>query len=102
MRFAGSLHDALNRLAHLVAGPVEGAERAIADGAVRTDEVARGQDARAPGLRRLRVAIEEPGKARRYRLGERARDAGALADVRSEEHTSELQSRFDLVCRLLL
>src|SRR5690349_24037236 len=26
----------------------------------------------------------------------------ALADVRSEEHTSELQSRRDLVCRLLL
>src|SRR5699024_11685437 len=25
-----------------------------------------------------------------------------LKDVRSEEHTSELQSRFDLVCRLLL
>src|SRR5438067_4454990 len=25
-----------------------------------------------------------------------------LADERSEEHTSELQSRFDLVCRLLL
>src|SRR5437868_12214346 len=24
------------------------------------------------------------------------------ADYRSEEHTSELQSRFDLVCRLLL
>src|SRR5699024_12771537 len=24
-----------------------------------------------------------------------------LLDVRSEEHTSELQSRFDLVCRLL-
>src|SRR5438067_9707528 len=24
------------------------------------------------------------------------------ADIRSEEHTSELQSRFDLVCRLLL
>src|SRR5699024_11252181 len=28
-------------------------------------------------------------------------DRGA-ADARSEEHTSELQSRFDLVCRLLL
>src|SRR5699024_11720474 len=33
--------------------------------------------------------------------------SGAVADVvsivtRSEEHTSELQSRFDLVCRLLL
>src|SRR5699024_6687888 len=26
----------------------------------------------------------------------------AWADLRSEEHTSELQSRFDLVCRLLL
>src|SRR5699024_11892304 len=25
-----------------------------------------------------------------------------VKDVRSEEHTSELQSRFDLVCRLLL
>src|SRR5437868_11498998 len=25
-----------------------------------------------------------------------------LRDLRSEEHTSELQSRFDLVCRLLL
>src|SRR5438067_3810983 len=25
-----------------------------------------------------------------------------LPDARSEEHTSELQSRFDLVCRLLL
>src|SRR5207247_8032993 len=27
---------------------------------------------------------------------------GALAQYRSEEHTSELQSRVDLVCRLLL
>src|SRR5207249_9447732 len=27
---------------------------------------------------------------------------GAAPDDRSEEHTSELQSRFDLVCRLLL
>src|SRR5699024_11313773 len=37
-----------------------------------------------------------------------ARQAGAYLDplpllgARSEEHTSELQSRFDLVCRLLL
>src|SRR2546422_6416097 len=29
-------------------------------------------------------------------------DASAWADVRSEEHTSELQSRLHLVCRLLL
>src|SRR5699024_12123394 len=27
---------------------------------------------------------------------------GGLSFIRSEEHTSELQSRFDLVCRLLL
>src|SRR5699024_11557705 len=29
-------------------------------------------------------------------------EANYLLKVRSEEHTSELQSRFDLVCRLLL
>src|SRR5207249_282522 len=28
--------------------------------------------------------------------------AGKITAIRSEEHTSELQSRFDLVCRLLL
>src|SRR5699024_11376255 len=28
--------------------------------------------------------------------------SGSITSVRSEEHTSELQSRFDLVCRLLL
>src|SRR5207249_9066013 len=30
------------------------------------------------------------------------RAIGVAIDARSEEHTSELQSRFDLVCRLLL
>src|SRR3989338_4312571 len=29
-------------------------------------------------------------------------DAGSLYKIRSEEHTSELQSQFHLVCRLLL
>src|SRR5699024_12127302 len=32
----------------------------------------------------------------------RAAPGGTVAEQRSEEHTSELQSRFDLVCRLLL
>src|SRR5437868_7702114 len=32
----------------------------------------------------------------------RPEDAVAIDVARSEEHTSELQSRFDLVCRLLL
>src|SRR5699024_12821783 len=35
------------------------------------------------------------------KIHERAKDDGARGN-RSEEHTSELQSRFDLVCRLLL
>src|SRR5437868_10703708 len=38
-------------------------------------------------------------------MGARARRPAAAAGrraLRSEEHTSELQSRFDLVCRLLL
>src|SRR5438067_6272142 len=36
--------------------------------------------------------------------GEGFKDLGGLAELnrRSEEHTCELQSRFDLVCRLLL
>src|SRR5699024_11988441 len=29
-------------------------------------------------------------------------DTADITNIRSEEHTSELQSRFDLVCRLLL
>src|SRR5438067_6753103 len=34
--------------------------------------------------------------------GQLGRRRHAVARLRSEEHTSELQSRFDLVCRLLL
>src|SRR4051812_49853860 len=37
----------------------------------------------------------------RHRAGEGAM-ARALAELRSEEHTSELQSHVNLVCRLLL
>src|SRR5687768_18172713 len=36
------------------------------------------------------------------RRGRGRRDARDLLDERSEEHTSELQSRLHLVCRLLL
>src|SRR5689334_24743677 len=39
-----------------------------------------------------------PGDRRQERLAQRA----GLAAGRSEEHTSELQSQFHLVCRLLL
>src|SRR2546428_986712 len=34
--------------------------------------------------------------------GSRVDDARCAHEIRSEEHTSELQSRSDLVCRLLL
>src|SRR5260221_9332912 len=46
-----------------------------------------------------------PRTARRQRLPRRSakrRGPAARADRRSEEHTSELQSHSDLVCRLLL
>src|SRR5699024_12151446 len=36
------------------------------------------------------------------RLNDLLKVCGGLTDKRSEEHTSELQSRFDIVCRLLL
>src|SRR5439155_24262821 len=54
-------------------------------------------------LRRGRVAT---GRARRPRCARRGpappRRADDALDLRSEEHTSELQSRGHLVCRLLL
>src|SRR5699024_11926656 len=48
--------------------------------------------------------VSKPGK-RTIKASEKivaADDEIPHEDVRSEEHTSELQSRFDLVCRLLL
>src|SRR3712207_7065964 len=55
-----------------------------------------GRAARRPGAR------DRPARLRdRDRDVLRARDGGLL-DLRSEEHTSELQSRQYLVCRLLL
>src|SRR5438067_11186213 len=60
----------------------------------------------------LRVSEIEPaqalkGEERQHRTPARLpllsfERLGRLDTMRSEEHTSELQSRFDLVCRLLL
>src|SRR2546421_7879950 len=84
---------------------------------------AESRDRPGPGPRRRRGASRAPHAARHARrsggdggVPAGARDAGAvrraragidlgleaLAVLRSEEHTSELQSRSDLVCRLLL
>src|SRR5437868_9884366 len=61
-----------------------------------------------PILCRPREAAGRHHDHRRRRSGEAARacqhrgSRGHALAQRSEEHTSELQSRFDLVCRLLL
>src|SRR5947209_20620079 len=55
---------------------------------------------RSPGL----TGLTPPAAARlhRHRSERRARSPGIHRAARSEEHTSELQSRQYLVCRLLL
>src|SRR5436305_10758028 len=50
---------------------------------------------RSSDLRQVQVFLNPPGRELRSR-------ASCLTDARSEEHTSELQSRPHLVCRLLL
>src|SRR5207249_8718338 len=50
-----------------------------------------------PGARQRPTVLGDPDPARRDQTGRDPAGGG-----RSEEHTSELQSRFDLVCRLLL
>src|SRR5207249_6232247 len=49
------------------------------------------------------IIIVPWGVAHMPEIAEEFQKAGfRLGETRSEEHTSELQSRFDLVCRLLL
>src|SRR5260221_8771818 len=51
---------------------------------------------------RLERSQEGPGAGQGKEAARRRRADAAKADHRSEEHTSELQSHSDLVCRLLL
>src|SRR5438034_2877768 len=53
-------------------------------------------------VKRTRGAEIGPGALELDVLPDDPYDVGGLADLRSEEHTSELQSHSDLVCRLLL
>src|SRR3989449_8056846 len=71
-----SLHDALPILESLKITPKAALSRAIS------------------GIRQSTLIINLPGSVKGVRE--------CLAAVRSEEHTSELQSRLHLVCRLLL
>src|SRR5699024_11330469 len=62
-------------------------------------------------LSNLRVMLQRHPKAKDLKFNEFSQEVtlkgvpvtdSFLIDLRSEEHTSELQSRFDIVCRLLL
>src|SRR6266496_5344012 len=72
--------------------PRASVEMTTAASAVRTGTAVRPR----PGSNAIRTPVTSEG-----RPPLRAR-APAIAPGRSEEHTSELQSRRDLVCRLLL
>src|SRR5438067_9019878 len=62
------------------------------------------QDPEAPGgaLLTLELSPVLDAVSRRHRRRLRDVRPDVVDHARSEEHTSELQSRFDLVCRLLL
>src|SRR5699024_11302172 len=61
---------------------------------------------RVPAIRWQPAYLIKPGRKmwKRQRPGTSATSPALVSRhrLRSEEHTSELQSRFDLVCRLLL
>src|SRR5204863_3085347 len=57
---------------------------------------------RSDGDGRGEVGFVEAGRHRVREASHRSTGAGRCGIDRSEEHTSELQSRRDLVCRLLL
>src|SRR5207248_6915787 len=69
---------------------------------VRFGRAGRAIDGRHLGARREGQAHRAAGQRARELRDEEARGVGIVLGVRSEEHTSELQSPYDLVCRLLL
>src|SRR5256885_15926204 len=75
-----SLHDAL---------PISQIQRAIAGGRCW------------PHASSRKLVAQRTGSHVRHELAKR-HDQPSLRDLRSEEHTSELQSPCNLVCRLLL
>src|SRR5699024_998012 len=125
MVVAGRLIDGSDDVAIMMV-EAEGTEHTldlVAEGATAPDErvVADGLDAAKPFIRELCRAQQRLADAAAKPTGDyplypayeddvyeavaaAATDElnNALATPRSEEHTSELQSRFDLVCRLLL
>src|SRR5207249_7892155 len=74
--------------------------RGIAHHALRFGELRLDEERIVPGEFRLLGLGFERGVHGNSPFGPQA--SGVSNDTRSEEHKSELQSRFDLVCRLLL
>src|SRR5207248_9255927 len=86
-----SLHDALPIYLVVLRRVARGGRRARVDRLV----------ARAAG-RRAHDAAPPIVELRRQRVFERRAHQPSKTRCRSEEHTSELQSPYDIVCRLLL
>src|SRR5699024_12060951 len=84
-----SLHDALPILAVLNSG--RGSRPGLSNSAMMSVTVG------IPKVSSAKSAGRRVFKTRVFPMS-----SETLSPVRSEEHTSELQSRFDLVCRLLL
>src|SRR5206468_12659890 len=85
-----SLHDALPIFDHVAAAALKTARRADARQRPHPQAEIRAAGVDEEALENVRVAPQV-----------RASHSAAIIE-RSEEHTSELQSRSDLVCRLLL
>src|SRR2546430_13585790 len=75
--------------------------RASAYTFAHADGELRGQQRPLPGRRRPRLLVR-PDRSQIFGAGESADPASHGVESRSEEHTSELQSQSNLVCRLLL
>src|SRR5207247_10789078 len=95
--FTLSLHDALPILSY-ASGIFVHDRRPVNQHPIRANHAVRARDLRSAGPWCQAIASN---RAETFGSG-RLLLAGAGSVVRSEEHTSELQSRVDLVCRLLL
>src|SRR5699024_12112413 len=92
-----SLHDALPILRKALEQRLDGIELQVKDLRALMPEISERLNQRLRERLADLAQPVEPGRLEQELVLQLTR-----ADVRSEEHTSELQSRFDLVCRLLL
>src|SRR5207249_10264786 len=94
--FTPSLHDALPISAHSLGKRRPAPSSSAATSSAWVSFGASGRGGFRPGSSSATAA----GRSRSFRSIRG--DSSSATKIRSEEHTSELQSRFDLVCRLLL